>query len=208
MRSSAGRILLKASALVAALATLGPAQTPQVTGVFLMSGGGETTPLESSVGTSGHQGSNPIKAGFGVNHITQFLAIPGDRSAVRLKQSVRASILGENDHVPAGRPSLLSDIGAFVPELRLLVRKKGEREIVTSDASGVLVVTKVHDSSPKVLVNVSRQDEHTLKATPQVTLLPGEYAFNPWEDVADTTPQRYANPNAPLRYRVYCFGVD
>jgi hypothetical protein len=209
MKFSTNRISWTVSASMALFATLssGWAQTSSVTGVSVMSDSGET-PLESSLGIMQVKKSNLLEAQI-KSHVTQFLAIPGDRSTVRLRQSSSPHVFLVRITLAIPQDStILASIAVFVPELRLLVRQKNERDYVTSDITGTIIGAKTHDSSPKVLVNVSRQDDHTLRVSPQLPLLPGEYAFNTNEAVADDTPQRYASAASAPHFRVYCFAVD
>ncbi|HEX3822648.1 MAG TPA: hypothetical protein VHW45_20115 [Candidatus Sulfotelmatobacter sp.] len=179
------------------------AQTLKATGLFVVVGGAEI-PLEPSVGISQLTKSGLLESQV-KTHIRQFLAIPGDKSPVRINSSDTQVFLIRMNLALTQDSSVLS---ALVPELRLLVRKKGERELVQNDITGTIFSAKNRQLSPKIVVDVARQDDHTLRATPQLPLLPGEYAFNTLEEVADPTPQRFTNPTAGVRYRVYCFGVN
>jgi hypothetical protein len=211
MKSSTNRVSWTMRASMALFATLssGWAQTPpSVTAVSAMSDSGEI-PLEYSIGTMQVKKSNLLEAQV-KSHVKQFLAIPGDRSTVRLRQSSSPQVFLVRITLAITQDStILPNIAIFVPELRLLVRQKNERDYVTSDITGMLIVgAKTRDSSPKVLVNVSRQDDHTLRVSPQLPLLPGEYAFNTNEAAADDTPRRYAGSGGAARFKVYCFAVD
>jgi hypothetical protein len=210
MRTSTKRISWTLCASFALSATLSTGQAQianSVTGVFALSDSGEA-PLEYSTGTAQVKKSGLLEMQI-KNHVKQFLSIPGDRSPVRLRQSPNAQVflVRITLAIPADS-SILANIAVFVPELRLLVRQKTERQFATSDITGTIIGAKNHDSSPRVLVNVSRQDDHTLRVSPQLPLLPGEYAFNTGEAVGDDAPRRYAGSNVETRTKVYCFGVD
>ncbi len=187
--------------------SVGGAQINSVTGVSVMSDSGET-PLELSTGTMQLKKSSLLEAQI-KNHIKQFLAIPGDRSPVRLGQSASAQVFLVRITLAIPQDStVIGSIAIFAPELRLLVRQKTERNLVISDITGSILGAKTHDSSPRIVVNVSRQDDHTLRVSPQLPLLPGEYVFNTGETAADAAPRRYTGSGGDARLKVYCFGVD
>jgi hypothetical protein len=202
MNLSFGGVLLKFGVPLALFAAVGSAQVTKVTGIFVVVDG-EETPLESAVGTYQVKKSGLLESQV-KNHLKQFLAIPGDRSTLRVKQSGTQVFLVRRDF---RLPQDSGFLAVFVPGLQLLVRARLGRELVTSDITGSIIGARNHDDSPRVLVNVSRQDDSTIRVTPQLPLLPGEYAFNPGEEAVDTTPQRYAKAGAQ-RYTLYCFGVD
>ena len=194
---------------MALLATLssGWAQTSSVTGVSVMSDSGEI-PLEPSLGTMQVKKSGLLEAQI-KSHVKQFLAIPSDRSTVRLRQSSSPQVFLVRITLAIPQDStVLASIAVFAPELRLLVRQKNERDYVTSEITGTIIGSKTRDSSPRVVVNVSRQDDHTIRVSPQLPLLPGEYAFNTNEAAADDAPRRYAGSGGAARFKMYCFGVD
>jgi hypothetical protein len=209
MKSSTNRVFWAMRASVALFATLstGWAQTFSVTGMSVMADNGES-PLESSMGTMQVKKSNLLEAQI-KSHVKQFLAIPGDRSPVRLRQSssTQVFLVRITLALPQDSP-VIASIAVFAPELRLLVRQKNERDFVTSDITGTIIGARTHDNSPQIVVNVSRQDDHTLRISPQLPLLPGEYAFKTGDIAADSTPRRYAGSGGDTRFKVYCFGVD
>jgi hypothetical protein len=179
----------------------------QITGVSVVYDGSEV-PLESTVGTSQLKKSGLLELSI-KNHVTQYLAIAGEMAGVRLRQSVNTQVfLVRHSGAIPENPSLNTNLAVLVPELRLLVRKKGERDFIMSSVTGTLLGAKSHDPSPKVMVNVTWQDDFTFRVSPQLPLLPGEYAFNTGETVTDTTPQRYAVPTASQAFKLYCFGVN
>jgi hypothetical protein len=203
---SASGMTLRVAASVALALGVGHAQN-KATELSALSGSGGITPLESSIGTSRVSNGNLVGLSFGVAHRTMSLEIPGARSAVRLTPAqVQALLLRSDRTWMEGQPV------SFPMELRLLVVKKGNRELVTSDiAMYVVPIMKTRDPSPRVLVDFSRYDEHAIKIVPHVSLLPGEYAVNTWEPAVDAEDpnQRYANTKLKMpRYRLYCFGVD
>ncbi len=209
MKSSTNRVFWTMRASMALFATLsiGWTQINSVTGVSIMSDSGEI-PLESSIGTMQLKKSSFLEAQV-KNHIKQFLAIPGDRSPVRLRQSSNAQVFLVRITLAIPQDStVVGSIAIFAPELRLLVRQKTERNLVISDITGSIIGAKTHDSSPRIVVNVSRQDDHTLRVSPQLPLLPGEYVFNTGEAAADASPRRYAGSSGDARLKVYCFGVE
>jgi hypothetical protein len=209
MKSSTNRVSWTMRASIALFATLssGWGQTSSVTGLSVMSDGGET-PLESLTGIMQIKKSNLLESQI-KSRVKQFLAIPGDRSTVRLRQSSSPQVFLVRITLAIPQDStVLASIAVFAPELRLLVRQKNERDYITSDITGTIIGAKTHDSSPRIVVNVSRQDDHTLRVSPQLPLLPGEYAFNTNEAAADDTPRRYASSAGAPHFKVYCFAVD
>jgi hypothetical protein len=188
-------ILFRMGAPLLLLATAASAQF-KVTGVSALSNGA-TTPLESTVGAPGKAESNVLKSAVGLYSSTQGFKIAGEKSPVRVAPA--AALLIAVEMTPGFQLESVVPLIAGGVQLRLLAHKKGEREFQTTG-----------NDAKNVRVNVVVQDAHTFKVTPNLALLPGEYALTLLEEVS-ADDQRYTG--APVkagerRFRMYCFGVD